>query len=180
MGQFGLPSAPLLQMHLREGFHVSHPADDMTHDKPTDELTDEFNDELDEERTDARARSTSVARQKKWWIIGAVGVLVMSLLAGWFAISASGGVGYSQAGFKVESDSSVKVIWDVHTPEKKPVTCTLITLNDKRDVLGTKVVNLPVSKYESTRYTQHVKTVSRAVTGTVQECHYTGERAPRQ
>ena len=142
---------------------------------PAAELHDEYDADEAHERPGDRKRA-----QKKWWITGTLGVLLMSLLAGWFALSASQGVTYQQAGFKIISNSAVDVRWDVTAKEKRPVTCTLITLNDKRDVLGTKVVNLPVSKYESTRYSQVVKTTSRAVTGTVKECHYTGERTPNQ
>lgn len=141
-------------------------------------------DELDGDDFDADARATRPRGRgnRKWWLIGVVGIMLMSIFAAWFGLSASRGVDAKQAGFKVISDSEVKVIWDVVTLEEKaPVTCTLITMNDKRDVLGTKVVQLPKSEYKSTRYTQVVKTTSRAVTGTVKECHYTeGGRAPRQ
>lgn len=122
------------------------------------------------------------SERRKWWIIGTVGVALMSALAIWFALSAtSHTVTANQAGFTINGDDRVTVRWDVIPSERdKPITCTLIALNDKRDVLGTKTVSLAPSSYRSTRYEDVVRTTSRAVSGTVKECHYTGERAPSQ
>lgn len=118
--------------------------------------------------------------QRKWWIIGGIGVAIMCALAAWWGISASKGVTANQAGFKVISNDRTQVTWDVITPKKKAVTCTIIAMDDRRNVLGTKTVSLKRSQYTSTRYTDTLRTTARAVTGTVQECHYTGERAPAQ
>lgn len=122
------------------------------------------------------------AEQRKWWIIGTIGVAIMTAFAVWFGLSASSNtVTANQAGFKILGDDRIQVSWDVIPSERnKPITCTLIALNDKRDVLGTKVVQLKASSYRSTRYEDVVRTTSRAVSGTVKECHYTGERAPSQ
>lgn len=122
------------------------------------------------------------AEQRKWWIIGIIGVILMSVFAAWFGISASSNtVTANQAGFKVISDDRIEVRWDVIPSERnRAITCTIIALNDKRDVLGTKQVELKPSPYRSTRYSDVLRTTSRAVSGTVKECHYTGERPPSQ
>lgn len=122
------------------------------------------------------------AEQRKWWIIGGLGVALMTALAVWFGVSStSNTINATQHGFKILGDDRIRVSWDVVPSEKnKPITCTLIALNDKRDVLGTKTVSLRPSPYTSTTYSDVVRTTSRAVSGTVRECHYTGERAPQQ
>ncbi|WP_074046511.1 DUF4307 domain-containing protein [Dermacoccus nishinomiyaensis] len=119
------------------------------------------------------------AEQRKWWIIGTLGVVLMTAFCIWFGIQwTSNTVTANQHGFKVLSDDRIQVSWDVIPSDKdKPVTCTLIALNDRRDVLGSKSVSLKPSPYDSTTYTDIVRTTSRAVSGTVKECHYTGEKA---
>ena len=136
--------------------------------------------DVDPEETSLESPRSRRGSQRTWWIIGIVGVLAMSAIAAWFGISASEGVKFSQAGFKVLSPAEVRVSWDVVTPKKKPVTCTLIAMNDRRDVVGTKIVDVPASQFTSTRYTNVLKTTQLAVTGTVKECHYQGDRAPNQ
>lgn len=118
------------------------------------------------------------AEQRKWWIIGTIGIGLMTAFAVWFGLQwTSHTVTANQHSFKVIGDDRVQISWDVIPSDKnKPVTCTLIALNDRRDVLGSKTVQLKPSPYDSTTYTDTLRTTSRAVSGTVKECHYTGEK----
>ena len=125
--------------------------------------------------SEAASATSRKPNQRTWWIIAAVGIAAMAVLAAWFGLALSKNVSATQAGFSVKSDSLVEVRWDVVTPEKKPVTCRLIALDNSRNVVGTKVVNLAVSKFDSTRYTAEIKTTSRPVTATVDQCQYTDQ-----
>lgn len=117
------------------------------------------------------------ATKRRWWIISAVGVAVMLALCIWYALTwQSDNITANQAGFSVKSDDLVTVSWDVVPSKKEPITCTLIALSDRRDVLGTKVVQLKKSPYNSTRYNADIRTTSRAVSATVKECHYTSDK----
>ncbi len=110
--------------------------------------------------------------QLKWWVIGIVGVLAASAIAVWFGISATRGVSWADAGYHIVDSSRVDVTFDVIHQDGKPVKCTLEALDIKHAQVGEVTVKLPPSEHPSTRYTRTVKTVAKAVTGTVEHCTY--------
>lgn len=115
---------------------------------------------------------TPPAGQGKWWVIGTVGVVVMTALAIWFGLAASSGVQWSDAGNDVVSDTQVRVIFDVTNQNGRPVTCTIEAQDVNHSQVGVTTVDLPASSMDSVRYTRTVRTVTRAVTGTVDSCSY--------
>lgn len=110
--------------------------------------------------------------QGKWWAIGSVGVLVMTAFATWFGIAASGGVQWSDAGHDIVSDTQVQVTFDVINQNGRPVTCTIEAQANDHSQVGVATFALPASDKGVVRYTRTLRTVTRAVTGTVDTCHY--------
>lgn len=115
---------------------------------------------------------TPPAGQGKWWVIGAVGVVVMTAIAIWFGLAASSGVQWSDAGNQVVSDTQVRVTFDVTNQNGRPVSCTIEAQDIHHSQVGVTTVDLPASTTNSVRYTRTVRTVTRAVTGKVDRCFY--------
>lgn len=110
--------------------------------------------------------------QRKWWIIGAIGILVASLLAVWFGISATRGVSWETVGYRPLDDRRIEVTFDVIHQDGRAVTCDLHALDFNRNQIGVLTAQLPASSYESTRYTRIVPTVTKGVMGEVVTCRY--------
>ena len=110
--------------------------------------------------------------QRKWWIIGIVGVLIGIGLATWWGISATRGVSWENGPYKVDGSRSVQITFYVTNQDGKPVRCTLEAQDITHNRVGVLTVDLPPSHYTTTAYTRTVKTVSTAVTGIVDNCEY--------
>ena len=110
--------------------------------------------------------------QGKWWLIGTLGVLVMSAFAIWFGIAASRGVQWEDAGHDIVSDTRVTVTFDVINQNGKPVSCTIEAQDNEHSQVGVTTVDLPPTSKDVVRYIRTVRTVTRAVTGTVDSCRY--------
>lgn len=131
---------------------------------------------MDEQTVHHSRRFGSVRRNLRWWIIGAMGVafgVYLSIV--WVNSAYENAPTSSQTGFEIVSDNEVVAIFDVHTAEKRPVQCDLVAYDMKHNVVGSVQVNLPVSKFASTRYKHSIKTTHRAVTATVDVCRYLPE-----
>ncbi len=101
-----------------------------------------------------------------------VGVLLATLVAIWFGISATKGVQWSDAGHQVVSDTQVQVTFDVIHQDGRPVSCTLEAQDESHGQVGVLTVQLPADSRDAVRYTRTLRTVTRAVTGTVDSCRY--------
>ncbi|MEO8850174.1 MAG: DUF4307 domain-containing protein [Allobranchiibius sp.] len=110
--------------------------------------------------------------QGKWWAIGSIGVVLMSAMAIWFGIAASGGVQWSDAGHDIVSDTRVEVTFDVINQNGRPVSCVLEAQDNNHSQVGVTTVDLPASNRGVVRYIRTLSTVTRAVTGTVDSCSY--------
>lgn len=109
---------------------------------------------------------------RKWWVIGTIGVAVMTAMAIWWGISASSGLSYDNGPFKVVDARSVQVTFYVTNQDNKPIRCTLEAQDIGHNQVGVLEVNLPASGYTTTEYTRTVPTIRKAVTGIVDECSY--------
>ncbi|MBB2894548.1 DUF4307 domain-containing protein [Flexivirga oryzae] len=110
--------------------------------------------------------------QRKWWVIGIVGVLIGIGLATWWGISATRGVSWDNGPFTVNDSRSVKVTFYVTNQDGKPVRCTLEAQDITHNRVGVLTVDLPASHYTTTEYTRTIPTVAKAVTGIVDHCAY--------
>lgn len=110
--------------------------------------------------------------QGKWWVIGVVGVAVMTAFATWFGISASRGVDFGVAQVNNINDRSIELVFNVGNQDGKSVTCDLEAQDYSHNEVGVANVTLPPTKKAVAQYTVTIKTVSKAVTALVDSCNY--------
>jgi Domain of unknown function (DUF4307) len=115
--------------------------------------------------------------QRKWWIVGGVGVTIGVALATWFGISATAGITWTDTGHHVVNAREVQTRFDVTDPERGPVRCTVIALSERKAVVGRRTVDLAPSRFDSTRHTVTIRTAERAVAASVDECVRAGAGA---
>ena len=107
----------------------------------------------------------------KWWVIGSIGIAIGVALAIWFGLSATVGLPTWQVtGYKVVDDDSVRVDFEVHSPDGKDLTCTVQALAGDFAVVGSTDVPVELAGADSTRTSVALRTTSRAVTGDVKTC----------
>ncbi|WP_114907182.1 DUF4307 domain-containing protein [Ornithinimicrobium murale] len=111
--------------------------------------------------------------QRTWWIVGTIGVLVMSGIAVWFGIAAtSGKVHWVNTGFDVISDEQVDIRFDLRRDPDRAVLCDLHALDGHHARVGTGQVTVPPAAESPSRHIEPLRTVARAVTGYVDTCSY--------
>ena len=72
--------------------------------------------------------------------------------------------------YRVESDTSVWVSFDVSRPPGLAVTCTVRAMDGRFTVVGSADIVVPPEGDQVVRLDKTVRTTSRAVTGVVQDC----------
>lgn len=118
-------------------------------------------------------------RDRRWWIIGGIGVLLMSALAVWFGVSATTGrVHWVYTGHDIVSDRQVDVRFDLRRDPSRAVSCELEAQDGGHTVIGRSTVQVPPAPESPSRHIMPVQTATRAVTGYVTQCWYSDE-APR-
>ena len=89
----------------------------------------------------------------------------------WFGLSATVGLpSFQTTGYTVVDDQSVRVSFEVHSPDGKAVTCTVRALARDFSTVGTLEVAIPASGVADSRHTVTVRTTTRSVTGEVRTC----------
>lgn len=117
---------------------------------------------------------------RRWWIIGTVAVLVGTLIAVIWGLSATmGRVGWTDAGHQLVSDTEVDVRFDVQRDPTREVTCRLEAMDETNAVVGRVEVSIAATEESPSRHVVRVETASPAITGWVEECWYP-EDGPRQ
>lgn len=107
----------------------------------------------------------------KWWVIGIVGCTLGSALAIWLGLANSvGRVTFTDTGYEVVDDRSVRVEFDVHRSPGEAVTCRVRALDQGFGVVGVVEVAVPATQERSIHQQAVVRTTSRAVTGVVESC----------
>lgn len=124
----------------------------------------------DEEEEAAGSDGFALGGSRRWWSVGGVLIVITSLLAVWWGISATRGISWNAAGVKVVSDRQIDVTFDVIDQKDRPVRCTLVAYDIDHATVGRVDVDLPASTYQSTRYTRSVRTVTQAVTAEATHC----------
>jgi len=107
----------------------------------------------------------------RWWVIGTLGVSVGVILVVWLALANTlGKVTWTDTGYKVVDERSVRVEFDVHRSPGQAATCTVRALDQRFGVVGALEVQVPAGPQRTVHQAVTVRTTSRAVTGTVQRC----------
>ncbi len=117
--------------------------------------------------------SRAATSTRTWWIVGTIGVLLMSALAVWFGIAATvGRVHWSDAGFKVMADDRVEVRFDLTRDPDRSVVCLLQAQDERHAVVGSVETTIGAVASSPSRHIATVRTAGPAVAGHVERCRY--------
>ncbi len=110
---------------------------------------------------------------RRWWVIGTVGVALMTAIAIWFGVaSGSGKVEWVNSGFDVVSDAEVNVRFDIYRDASRAVECVLEAQDESHFVVGRATTVVEPSDASPSRQIAPVQTAGPAVTGYVDRCEY--------
>lgn len=111
-------------------------------------------------------------RRRRGWVVagGVVGLLVAVLLGWWTVRGEAQRITATTTAYKVESDTSVSVSFDVSRPSGLPVTCTVRALDGHFGVVGSADVVIPPEGEHVVHQEKTFRTTTRAVTAVVQDC----------
>jgi hypothetical protein len=117
------------------------------------------------------AATVDARRRRAWTVTSAVVVVVAAVLIGWWTLrNESQRITATTISYKIESDTSVLVGFDVSRPPGLAVTCTVRALDGHFTVVGTADIVVPPEGEQVVHLQKAVRTTSRAVTGVVQDC----------
>ncbi|MEO7071411.1 MAG: DUF4307 domain-containing protein [Nostocoides sp.] len=107
----------------------------------------------------------------RWWVIGTIGIGIGIALAVWLGLANSvGAVTWDVTAYKVESDASVRLGFDVHRPSGTAVICHVVALDTHFGTVGSLDVLVAATQAASVHQDVTIRTASRAVTGDVKSC----------
>ncbi|MGC1208635.1 MAG: DUF4307 domain-containing protein [Ornithinimicrobium sp.] len=110
---------------------------------------------------------------RRWWVVGIVGVCAMSALAIWFGVaSATGKVNWTNTGFEVTSSEEVQVRFDLIRDPTRAVECVLEAQDESHFVVGQTSTIVEPGDASRSRHVAAVRTAGPAVTGYVERCDY--------
>ena len=107
----------------------------------------------------------------KWWVVGAVGCLAGTALAIWWGLASTvGRVTWTDLGYEHPTDRSITVMYDVHRPVGRDVSCVVQALDNRHGTVGVVTVRIPAGEQASVHQVTTVQTTIKAVTGVVKDC----------
>jgi hypothetical protein len=117
------------------------------------------------------AATVDARRRRAWTVAGAVVGAVAAVLIGWWTLRNEGQrITATTISYKIESDTSVLVSFDVSRPPGLAVTCSVRAMDGHFTVVGTADIVVPPEGEQVVHLQKAVRTTSRAVTGVVQDC----------
>ena len=117
------------------------------------------------------AATVYARRRRAWMVTGAVVGAVAAVLIGWWTLRNEGQrITATTISYKIESDTSVLVSFDVSRPPGLAVTCSVRAMDGHFTVVGTADIVVPPEGEQVVHLQKAVRTTSRAVTGVVQDC----------
>ena len=107
----------------------------------------------------------------RWWVLGSVGILLsVAVIVWWGIVGTSGSVRPEVTGYRVESDASIVVRYDLHRPPDTAVLCRVSALDGSKARVGTVEDAVAAGGPASVSREVRVRTSVRAVTGVVDSC----------
>jgi hypothetical protein len=107
----------------------------------------------------------------RWWVLGTIGILLsVGVIVWWGIVGTRGSVRPEVTGYRVESDSSIVVRYDLHRPLGTGVLCRVSALDGSKARVGTVEDAVPADGPASVQREVRVRTSVRAVTGVVDSC----------
>ena len=117
------------------------------------------------------AATVDARRRRAWTVAGAVVGAVAAVVIGWWTLRNEGQrITATTISYKIESDTSVLVSFDVSRPPGLAVTCSVRAMDGHFTVVGTADIVVPPEGEQVVHLQKAVRTTSRAVTGVVQDC----------
>ena len=117
------------------------------------------------------AATVDARRRRAWTVTGAAVGAVAAVLIGWWTLrNESQRITATTISYKIESDTSVLVSFDVSRPPGLAVTCSVRAMDGHFTVVGTADIVVPPEGEQVVHLQKAVRTTSRAVTGVVQDC----------
>ena len=117
------------------------------------------------------AATVDARHRRAWTVTGAVVGAVAAVLIGWWTLRNEGQrITATTISYKIESDTSVLVSFDVSRPPGLAVTCSVRAMDGHFTVVGTADIVVPPEGEQVVHLQKAVRTTSRAVTGVVQDC----------
>ncbi len=107
----------------------------------------------------------------RWWVVGIAGCLVaVGVIVWWGIVTTTGSVRPEVTAYRVESDTSIVVEYDLHRPAGVAVLCRITALDGGRNRVGTVEDAVPAQGPSSVHRVVSLRTSVRAVTGVVDSC----------
>ncbi len=115
-------------------------------------------------------RKPSAAKQRKLRLFAILGIAFFTTLVGVFSLVTYSPLSYKDVGYRVESDQSIWVDFEVTAPKGSAVLCDVQALNNQFAVVGFKSVQLAPTEQDVSKYSIRLNTTELAVTGLVDSC----------
>lgn len=115
-------------------------------------------------------KTPTVESKKRATLLAILGVLGFTSIVGVFALATYNPLSFRDLSYRVESDLSVWVEFEVTAPVGQAVTCDIQALNNQFSVVGHKTIQLPPSQQQVNKYSIRLNTTDLAVTGLVDKC----------
>lgn len=108
----------------------------------------------------------------KWWVLGIVFTVAFTAFASWRVLSvADQKIDATTIAVAVVDARTTIVTFDVSRPGQIAVTCTVQAQDQRKNVVGTVTVDIPVTTQRATtRHEASIKTTTLAFTGLVHDC----------
>ncbi len=107
----------------------------------------------------------------RWWVVGTVGVtLAVALVVWWGWTRTSGAVSPVVTAYEVQSDTSIRVEYDLARPVGVAVDCQVAALDSRKGRVGVVPDHVPADGPAVVHRVVTIRTSARAVTGVVQSC----------
>lgn len=115
-------------------------------------------------------RPAGAGSSRRTRVFAVIGVSLLTLLVGLFSLTTYNPISFKDLSYKVESNLSVWVEFEVSAPSGTQVRCDIQALNNQFSVVGHKTVILPPSTDPVGKYSVRLNTTELAVTGLVDKC----------
>lgn len=100
-----------------------------------------------------------------------IGVVLLTLTAGWFGVANYSPVSYQNIGFRVISELQTEVDFELTKPVGETVVCSVEALNNAFATVGWIELEFGPNEAQTVRHTLSIITTELAVTGLVDECN---------
>lgn len=135
--------------------------------------------EWDPEREEAELEASRGGGRRLWWVLGGLFVAVALVVTIWFGVAGTeDSVTSTDIGFEHEGPRELVMVFDVTRTPGTEVSCTITAMDGDYARVGTVEHTVPAADERTTRVRASVRTTTKAVTATAQDCAATRATAP--